>query len=143
MNSDNGCPVNAKGRVLLMDDEKMVRDVAGELLTCLGYKVAYAKDGNEAIEVYCKAKSSGNPFDAVIMDLTIPGGMGGREAVQKLLAIDSNVKAIVSSGYAHGPIMANFKIWGFSGVLSKPYKMENIGKVLDEVLGNKANSCRA
>ncbi|MEW6326370.1 MAG: ATP-binding protein [Thermodesulfobacteriota bacterium] len=122
-----------EGKVLLMDDEEVVRDVAGEMLKHMGYTVKFAKDGVEAIDLYMKAKSSGRPFDVVIMDLTIPGGMGGKEAIKRLREIDPSVKAVVSSGYSNDPVMADFKSYGFSGIVAKPYKIEELGRVLDTV----------
>jgi len=117
-----------------MDDEEVVRDIAGEMLKHLGYKVAFARDGAEAIEMYRKSRESGSLSDVVIMDLTVPGGMGGKEAIRKLLEIDPGVKAIVSSGYSNDPVMADFKNFGFVGVISKPYKVEELGEILYELL---------
>jgi CheY-like chemotaxis protein len=125
-----------KGRILVMDDEEKVLDVAGRMLKHIGYdEVEFAKDGAEAIKLYKKARKSGNPFDAVIMDLTIPGGLGGKQTIKKLLEIDPEVKAIVSSGYTDDPIMSKFKKYGFSGVVSKPYTIEELGKVLHDLIG--------
>ena len=123
-----------KGKILVMDDEESVRKVAGEILKTLGYEVEHAGDGREALAIYRKAKESAVPFDAVIMDLTIPGGMGGREAVGELLRIDPGAKVIVSSGYSQDPVMANFRDYGFAGVISKPYRVSELGKKLHEVL---------
>ena len=134
---DTSGPLVGKGRILVMDDEEMVRDVAGEILKYIGYEVGYAMDGAEAIEKYLEAKESGQPYDLALMDLTIPGGMGGGEAIQKLLALDGDVKAIVSSGYAHDPVMADYKKWGFCGVVTKPYKIAELSKVLHEVTAGK------
>jgi len=103
-------------------------------LTMLGYEVDFAKDGKEAIELYKKAKESGKSFDVVIMDLTIPGGMGGKETVKKLLEINPDVKAIVSSGYSSDPIMAEYKSYGFSGVVVKPYNTVGLSRVVADVL---------
>jgi len=125
---------SGKGKVLLMDDEEMIRDVASALLDHIGYDAAFALDGTEAVEMYLKARETGAPFDAVIMDLTIPGGVGGVEAVRQLLTHDVNVKAIVSSGYAHDPIMADFQKWGFCGVIAKPYRIEELSRVLRDVI---------
>jgi len=122
-----------EGRVLLMDDEEVVRDVAGEMLKHMEYTVEFAKDGVEAIDLYIKAKSSGRPFDFVIMDLTIPGGMGGKDAIKRLQEIDPAVKAVVSSGYSNDPVMADFRSYGFSGIVAKPYKIEELGRVLSMV----------
>jgi signal transduction histidine kinase/ActR/RegA family two-component response regulator len=126
------------GRILIMDDEEYVRNTAGEMLSHFGYQVGYANDGAEAIDRYIKAKESGEPYDAVILDLTIPGGMGGEATVQKLLDIDPEVKAIVSSGYAQGPIMADFSAYGFQGMIAKPYQAEELVRVVQNVL-NQSN----
>jgi CheY-like chemotaxis protein len=123
-------PSCGSGRVLFMDDEKVVRDVAGEMLTSLGYEVAFAHDGAEAIELYAKAMASGSPFDGVIMDLTVPGGMGGKDAVKKLRELYPAAKVIVSSGYSNDPIMADFRTYGFSGVVSKPYTIQNLSETV-------------
>ncbi|MDI6794043.1 MAG: PAS domain S-box protein [bacterium] len=119
-----------EGKILLMDDETDVRETTGGLLKYIGYEVEFTGDGAEAIELYKKAKESGRPFEAVILDLTIPGGMGGKEAVAKLIEIDPEVRAIVSSGYSNDPIMADFREYGFSGVVSKPYKIEELSQAL-------------
>jgi len=96
----------------------------------LGYKVTCAAEGQEAIELYNKGKKSGNPFDAVIMDLTIPGGMGGKETIQKLIQIDPNVKAVVASGYSNDPVMARYKDFRFKDIIVKPFSIEELGRVL-------------
>lgn len=121
-----------EGKVLIMDDEEMVRNVVARMLNRLGYKTDSAKDGQEAIECYKKAKESGELFDAVLMDLTIPGGMGGTETMQVLRKIDPEIKVIVSSGYANDPILANYKEWGFCDVIPKPYRVQELSKVLHE-----------
>ncbi len=123
-----------KGRVLLMDDEEIIREAAGEALQGLGYDVEVVKDGAEAITQYKNAQKAGTPFDVVIMDLTIPGGMGGRETVASLLEIDPEAKAIVSSGYSNDPIMADYKAHGFKGVVAKPYSVEELSKTLRNVI---------
>ena len=122
------------GRILLMDDEASIREATGDLLSVLGYEVDTARDGAEAVERYRSSLDSGRPFDAVILDLTVPGGMGGREAMKRLLKIDPNVTAIVSSGYSHDPIMADHKDYGFQGVIPKPYNAETLSKVLSQVI---------
>jgi two-component system, cell cycle sensor histidine kinase and response regulator CckA len=123
------------GRILVMDDERIILDITSEVLAELGYSVEVAKDGKEALEKYQEAMSSGKKFDAVIMDLTIPGGMGGKEAVRHLLDLDPKAKAIVSSGYSNDPVMANFPEYGFVGVVPKPYKISELSKCLRDVLG--------
>jgi PAS domain S-box-containing protein len=132
---DEQKPVNGKGKILVMDDEEIVRDVAIKMLCAIGYRVETSIDGKETIELYQKAKSAGDPYDAVIMDLTIPGGMGGRETIEKLREIDPSVNAVVSSGYANDPIMAEYKEHGFSGVIPKPYDMKELGRIVKEVTG--------
>jgi PAS domain S-box-containing protein len=127
-------PVNAK--VLVMDDEPMVRDVAGAILKRYGYTVEFARDGNEAMALYQQAAASSKPFDVVLMDLTIPGGMGGKEAIRRLRKIAPNVRAIASSGYSNDPIMANYQDYGFSAVIAKPYRPADLSAVLQSVLEN-------
>lgn len=122
------------GRILLMDDEETIRKVVGEMLTYFGYQVVSAKDGNEAIEIYKSASENGQSFDVVIVDLTIPGGMGGQEALTSLLAINPEIKAIVSSGYANDPIVADYQKYGFAGVVIKPYKFDELSKILTKVI---------
>ena len=122
------------GRVLIMDDEEIVREIAIEMLGYLGCKPVAARDGSEAIELYLQAREEGRPFDALIMDLTIAGGMGGKEAITRLREIDPAVRAIVSSGYANDPIMANFREYGFSGVVPKPYKLHELSATLGKIL---------
>ena len=136
-NAKEEIPITGKGRVLIMDDEEGIRLSAADVLAYLGYEAALAKDGSEAIQLYQEAKESGHPFAAVIMDLTIPGGVGGQEAIQRLLELDPGAKAIVSSGYSQNPILSNFRKYGFSGVLTKPYKIQEMGQILQEVLGKE------
>jgi PAS domain S-box-containing protein len=130
----NRLPEAGRGKVLFMDDEELVRETAGDMLGYMGYDVAFARDGNEAIQIFEKARGSDSPFDVVIMDLTIPGGMGGKEAVLRLLEIDPGVRAIVSSGYSSDPIMANYRQYGFVGVVAKPYKIKDLGEALKKVI---------
>ncbi len=127
-------PIMGEGKILVMDDEKHVRDTAAEMLSSIGYKVITSVDGAEAIEMYKEAKGSGEPYDAVIIDLTIPGGMGGGETIQQLMEIDPQVKAIVSSGYSNDPILANFRDYGFKGVIAKPYETREMSEVLHRVI---------
>ena len=122
------------GKILVMDDEEMVRHILDKMLGHLGYKAKVARDGEEAIELFTAAQASGKPFDAVILDLTVPGGLGGRETMARLLKIDPRIKAIVSSGYSDDPIMADFREYGFSGVIAKPYRISELSKILQEVL---------
>ncbi|MFH0774353.1 MAG: CBS domain-containing protein [bacterium] len=128
-------PVTRKGgRVLLMDDEPLVLEVTDELLKFLGYETTLATNGKEAIELYRKEKERGKPFDAVILDLIVSGGMGGLECLKFLKNIDPEVKAVVSSGYSNDPIMSDYKSYGFAGVIPKPYAPEEMGDILDRVI---------
>jgi two-component system cell cycle sensor histidine kinase/response regulator CckA len=126
--------VKGQGRILVMDDEESIRDLAYQSLRRLGYEVELAADGKEAIEKYEKAGQSQNPFDAVILDLTIPGGMGGKECIRRLKEIDPGVKAIVASGYADDPVMANFGDYGFTLSVAKPFSIEKLGQGLHHLL---------
>ena len=122
------------GRVLFMDDEEVLQELVGAMLAHLGYEVVCASNGEEALVRYAK----NGPFDAELVDLTLPGGIGGYETVQKLRIVDPQVKGIVSSGYSNDPMMLNFQQHGFSGVIAKPYQMAELGKVLEEVIGPPA-----
>lgn len=126
--------IKGQGKVLIMDDEESIRDLVSNILVGIGYKVEFAKDGAEAIELYKRARESGQPFDAVILDLTIPGGMGGKETIKRLLEIDPEVKAIVSSGYSNDPIMAEFSEYGFMDVIAKPYRIEELSRALHQLI---------
>jgi CheY-like chemotaxis protein len=126
--------VEGSGRILVMDDEEGVREALGEILRRLGYEVDFAVDGAEAIEKYTIARNSGRSFVLVIMDLKVPGGLGGKEAISRLLEIDPEVKAIVSSGYSNDPVMSGYRKYGFRGVITKPYKAEELSKAVHEVI---------
>ena len=129
--------IQGKGTILIMDDEEIVRKVAKEMLSLFGYDVLLAVDGEQALEMYQQHMQAGTGIDAVIMDLTIPGGMGGREAVTKLLAIDADAKVIVSSGYSNDPVMANCKEYGFSGVINKPFRTQDLVETISTVLASR------
>jgi two-component system, cell cycle sensor histidine kinase and response regulator CckA len=124
-----------KGRVLVMDDEELVRKVAYELLTGLGHDVELAGKGDEAIEKYRQAMAAGRPFDVVILDLTIRGGMGGAETMRKLREVDPGVKAIVSSGYSDDTVVSNYRDHGFAAFLKKPYDLTSLQATLNGLLG--------
>ena len=131
-------PVIGRGKVLLMDDEKMIRKFAIQVLSRLGYDAEVSKDGSEAIKLYKKAMESGEPFDVVILDLTNQFGMGGKEAIQKFIEIDPDVKAIVSTGYSDDSAVANYREYGFCGALAKPYTIVELSKTLhDLILGEQ------
>ena len=124
---------SGQSRILLMDDEAMIRDLGAEMLSFLGHQVVTVADGQEAIDCYREAMSSSEPFDVVIMDLTIPGGMGGKEAAARLLKVDSDARIIVSSGYSNDPVVADYQQYGFAATMSKPYDIEKMRSVLQEV----------
>jgi len=127
-------PQLGKRRILVMDDEQVVRYIAGEFLKHLGYEVELAEDGAEAVARYKKAQESQQPFDIVILDLIVPGGIGGKEVLAKLLEISPDVKAIVSSGYSNDPVFSDFKRYGFKGVLAKPFDLEGLSGNISEVM---------
>jgi PAS domain S-box-containing protein len=122
-----------RGMVLVMDDEEIVRVVVNRLLLQCGFETELAKDGVEMLRLYREAKEAGKTFEAVILDLIIQEGMGGQEAIKQLLAYDPDVKVIVSSGYSHNPIMTNFREYGFAGFLPKPYKLEELRRIMNEI----------
>lgn len=122
-----------RGKVLVMDDERIVREVVGEILEFLGYEVAFAEEGEEAVQRYEESMTSGRNFDAVVMDLTVPDGLGGKEAIGRLLEIDPAAKVIVASGYSEDPIMSEYQSYGFKGVVNKPFRIEDLEKILLEV----------
>jgi CheY-like chemotaxis protein len=127
-----------------MDDEKIIRELAATLLKRFGLEVECAIDGADAIAKYCAGREAGHPFHLVIMDLTIPGGMGGKEAIKHLLELDPGARAIVSSGYSNDPVMAEFRKYGFCGVVAKPYEIRELAKVLDSVVrSNQRSSAEA
>ncbi len=129
-------PLIEKGsaRLLLMDDDPSVRDTMGQLLTHLGYQVDFARDGGEALKKYRRAYRNGNPFDLVIMDLTIPGGMGGKEAVKHLIELDPQAKAVVSSGYSNDEVMSHYQDYGFKGIIKKPFRLDEISQVVKKLV---------
>ena len=127
-------PPSSGGRVLVMDDDDVVRGLLARMLSEEGYSAERASDGVEALDRYRAARAAGQPFDVVIMDLTVPGGMGGKEATARLLQEDPEARVIVSSGYSNDPIMANYRDHGFSGVLSKPYRVAEVSAAIREVI---------
>jgi PAS domain S-box-containing protein len=128
---------HGSGRLLIMDDDESVRSAAAELLETIGYSVDTAADGAEAIALYPAAMSEGRPFSAVVLDLTVPEGVGGRETMARLVAIDPGVRAIVSSGYSTDPVMANFREHGFAGVAVKPYRLAELARTLRVALAER------
>lgn len=131
---DSDPDITGEGKILLMDDDEAVLKTASEILRLIGYKVTSVDDGAKAIDVYKKAMKSSKPFDAVILDLTVPGGMGGVDTIKNLIKIDPNLKAIATSGYSNDPVMGNHKKYGFCGVIPKPYSIKKLNRILSEAL---------
>lgn len=129
-----------QGKLLIMDDDEGVRTAAAELLATIGYAVATASDGAEAVELYRQAMARRDRFDAVVLDLTVPYGVGGRETMSRLLELDPDVKAIVSSGYSSDPVMANYREHGFSGVAVKPYRLADLARTLESIVARSGAS---
>lgn len=122
------------GKILVMDDEEMIRTVVCNMLLHLGYQTIEATGGDEAVALYVHERDNGVSFDAVIMDLTIPGGKGGVETVGEILKLDPNARVIVSSGYSNDPILNNYKAYGFCNIVTKPYELYDLAQVLNQVL---------
>ena len=127
-------PLSGSGRILVVDDEEMVRNLLRQLLERLGYTVECVEDGTEAVGAYQRAQAAGQPFAVVILDYAIPGGMGGLETLTRLRVIDPQVTALISSGYANNPVMADWAHYGFSGVVAKPYTIAQLQEALHNVL---------
>jgi nitrogen-specific signal transduction histidine kinase/ActR/RegA family two-component response regulator len=127
-------PASFNGRVLIMDDEEMVAEVAQEMLESIGYTATLTASGHEAIDTFTTAEESGQPFDAVILDLTVPGGMGGAEAVGHIKRLRGNVPVLVMSGYADDSVLARYRDYGFDGVLPKPFMIPDLRRVLHEAV---------
>lgn len=126
--------VQGAGRILIMDDDEQIRLIADRLLTHLGYQVSVAKEGGEALALYQEAAQSNAPFRAVILDITVPGGMGGTECMRGLLELDPKVRALISSGYSTDPVMSDFAQYGFRGVITKPYDVEELSMTIYRVV---------
>ncbi len=125
------------GKVLIMDDKSFVRNTAVKALKLFGYEVEGASDGTEALNLYKNALEAGKPFDVVILDLTIPGGMGGEDTLKELREIDPKTKAIVSSGYSDDPVMSAYQKHGFNAIVNKPYQYEELCEVVRKVIEEK------
>jgi len=128
--------MRGSGRLLVLEDEEDIRDILETMLAHLGYEVDFATDGAVAVELYRQAQEAGKPFTATILDLTIPGGVGGREAIHHLKDLDPNVVALVSSGYSNDQVIATPEQFGFKGMVAKPYNLSDLGKALDKALRN-------
>ena len=122
-----------RGKILVMDDQEPILKMVGRLLNKMGYETVFASDGEKAIELYRDEFMAQHPYDLVILDLTVPGGMGGAKTIPELLKIDPKVKAVVSSGYSTDPIMANYEDYGFCGVMEKPYTKAQLAELLNRI----------
>src|SRR6185369_357302 len=120
-----------EGRILIMDDDEVITTLLVDIFEDIGYSVETCSHGAEAIAIYRDALERGTPYDAVIMDLTIPGGMGGKEAATHLMQLDSNACLIASSGYSNDPVMSDYRSYGFRAAIAKPYAATEISRVLD------------
>jgi CheY-like chemotaxis protein len=121
---------------LIVDDEEAIRALVDFTLTRLGYEVTQAENAADGVNIYRKRLEAGERFDAVILDLTLPGGMGGKEALKKLIEIDPTVNAIVSSGYATDATMSRYRDFGFRGVIAKPYEAAELGRAVYDVISS-------
>ncbi|MCP5050199.1 MAG: response regulator [bacterium] len=126
--------IKGKGCILLMDDDEVILQSVPEQLGYLGYEVEATANGEELIEKYTVKEETGDTVDLVILDLTVPGGMGGEKTIEHLLEINPQVKAIVASGYSNNPVMANYKKYGFSGVVVKPFDIKELSKEIHRVI---------
>ncbi len=133
-------PVRLTARILVMDDEESILEVTSEILRVFGYEVGVATSGEIALEKYRAALNEGNRYDLVIMDLTVPMGMGGGEAIKELLKIDPKAKAIVSTGLVDDAMVKSYRSYGFVGILPKPYRMQDLEKVVRAALSEPVGS---
>ncbi len=121
-------------KIMVMDDEDIVSDIAKQMLEYMGYEVSVVIEGREAVNLYRKAYDEGNPYLAVIMDLNIPQGMGGKEAVKEVLQIDGDARVLVSSGNSNDPVMVKYQEYGFCGCIAKPFDLQNLRDSIQSVL---------
>ncbi len=133
---DNAKSFSGSGRILIMDDDDMLRDAAGRILAGFGYEVEYSRTGTETLTRYREASECNRPFAAVIMDLTVPGGMGGRETLGKLREFDPEVRTIVASGYSSDPVLLRFREYGFNGMIIKPFTARTLAEAVRDVIAS-------
>ena len=126
-----------KGKVLLMDDDEVIRLAISNLLESLGYEVETCGEGWEVLSIYEKSLKENNPFDAVVLDLKVSDGLDGKKTMKKLLDMDPEVKGIVSSGFSGESVLSDYQKYGFVGVVEKPYKIEKLDEVLVKIMSNK------
>ncbi|HOT20323.1 MAG TPA: ATP-binding protein, partial [Spirochaetota bacterium] len=123
-----------EGKILLMDDDFTIYEVVSHMLDMYGFTVDWVESGEKAIAQYKKSLDEKRPYDIIIMDLTVPGAMGGAQATKEILRINPDAKVIVSSGYSNDPIMSHYKEYGFKGVIAKPYRIEEIMNVINDLM---------
>jgi len=121
-------------RILVMDDEAHIRNITQKMLEKFGYAVTLTTEGKEAVAEYGRAFREGRPYSLVIMDLTIPDGMGGQEASQEILALDSEACLVISSGYSDDPVMVEYKAHGIKGIIPKPYRMAELKETVQKLI---------
>lgn len=126
--------IKGTGKILFMDDEEDLLSATGESLSAFGYDVTLSRDGEQAIKLYACAMEQSQPFDLVVLDLTVPGGMGGKQTIKELLKLDPDIKAIVVSGYSNDPVIANYRDYGFKGMIKKPFTIEELSKTVSRVI---------
>ncbi|MBU0971644.1 MAG: response regulator [Proteobacteria bacterium] len=127
------CP-DARAKILVMDDELHIRTITQKMLEKFGYSVVLAETGQEAIERYFEAHEQKAPFSMVILDLTIPGGMGGEDASKKILELDPHACIVLSSGDSNNPVMSDYKAYGLKGTIPKPYRLNELKKIIDQLI---------
>jgi two-component system, cell cycle sensor histidine kinase and response regulator CckA len=127
-------PALEHGRILVIDDEKSIRDLATTTLNLMGCDVVACPSSSEGVERFIRANQEGRPFDLVIMDLTIPGDLGGNEAMQQILSISPKARGVASSGYSEGSVMAHYREYGFQAALSKPYNIGDLQRIVSNML---------
>jgi DNA-binding NtrC family response regulator len=125
------------GRILVMDDDNLIRNTLSRMLERIGFEVVTTQDGDETVEIYRQSLDTGKLFDLVILDLTVPGGKGGVYTIRKLIEIDPDVRAIVTSGYSDDSVMANYKKYGFKGLICKPFDLNELYEVITRQIKNK------
>jgi CheY-like chemotaxis protein len=129
------CVSVQSAKILLMDDEQVVRDVVGIQLKTLGHEAETVADGDEAVDKYRQAWQEGTPFDMVIVDLTVPAGMGGEETARYILEINEDAKIVVVSGYSNNEVMDNYLEYGFKATVIKPFGLAELSRMVKNVLG--------
>ena len=135
LSKENSTRAKTKATIMIMDDDSMVREMVKKMLSRFGHDVLLAENGHEAIKLYNKYLNEDRSIDIIIMDLTIPGGMGGKDTVSEILKVNPDAKVIVASGYSNDPVMAHFQDYGFASSIAKPFKLAELNKIINEILG--------